>query len=679
MSLKNVFWAVTFVFLAVWPPTASMAAEPPYSAPDSVLSEMNIENLLNVTVYGASKFEQSLSEAPSSVTIVTSDEIKKYGYRTLGEILQAQRSLLISSDRNYSYSGVRGFSRTGDYSSRVLILIDGHRTNENVFDSGFYGYEFPLDVDLIERVEIIRGPASSLYGNNAFFSTINVVTRRGSDLKGVEIAGDGGSMNSYNGRLSYGNRYKNGLEVLLSGSIHDSDGDKSLYYPEFDQRLNPGDPSATNNGIAHNLDYERSHSFFTRLSLHDLTLEGAYVDRKKGVPTAPYGAAFDTDMFTVDKRGFVDLKYEHAYPQVGVMARIFYDHYDYHSPFPSNAAATGDPPALVINWDSAKNDWLGTELQFTKVLFDRHRVIAGGEYVYNMVQAFENHDIDPFQQYLDVNKTTSKSGLYLQDEFTILKNLTLNAGIRYDHFSTFGDTFSPRATLIYTPFKKTTVKLIYGEAFRAPNNYELYYDDTIFQKGNKNLKPEKVRTYEAVIEQMIGENLRLSVDGFYTETENHIVQERDPADDLLVFNNVEGEKSTGGEVELEGKWQNGLQGRVSYCYQDAREKKTNEWLLNSPQHVVKFNLIVPLYRDKLFAGTEVRYLSERRTKNSSTGGFAVANLTLFSQRLLPGLELSGSIYNLFDINWNEPGSADHLQELIPMDGRTFRVKMTYKF
>src|SRR5437867_11878528 len=133
----------------------------------------NVENACN--------YRQKASDAPASATIITADDVKKYGYRTLADILQSVRGFQVSYDRNYSFLGVRGFNR-GDFNSRILLLVDGHRINNSLSDSGFIGTEFILDTDLIERVEVSRGPGSSLYGNNAFFGVINVITRKGRDL-----------------------------------------------------------------------------------------------------------------------------------------------------------------------------------------------------------------------------------------------------------------------------------------------------------------------------------------------------------------------------------------------------------------------------------------------------------------------------------------------------------------
>lgn len=180
------------------------------------------------SVYGASKYEQKVTEAPSSISIVTASEVKKYGYRTLADILRSLRSFFVTYDRNYSYVTVRGFGRPGDYNTRILLLVDGHRINDNIYDGALVGTEFILDVDLIDRVEVIRGPGSSLYGSNAFFAVVNVITRRGRNLNGVEVSGEAGSYDTYKGRVSYGNRYQNGAEAVFSGSAYDSKGQSLL-------------------------------------------------------------------------------------------------------------------------------------------------------------------------------------------------------------------------------------------------------------------------------------------------------------------------------------------------------------------------------------------------------------------------------------------------------------------
>ena len=164
-----------------------------------------------------------MREAPASVTLITAKDIQEHGYRTLAAVLQSVRGFFVTNDRNYSSLGVRGFLRPGDFNSRVLLLVDGHRLNDDVYDQAMIGTEFPIDVDLIERIEVIRGPVSSLYGSNALFGVINIFTKRRRDLAGLQLAASAASFNTKQGRISYGGQL-GPLDFLMSGSFYGSRG-----------------------------------------------------------------------------------------------------------------------------------------------------------------------------------------------------------------------------------------------------------------------------------------------------------------------------------------------------------------------------------------------------------------------------------------------------------------------
>jgi iron complex outermembrane receptor protein len=221
---------------------------------------------------------------------------------------------------------------------------------------------------------------------------------------------------------------------------------------------------------------------------------------------------------------------------------------------------------------------------------------------------------------------------------------------------------------------------------------QFYAIPSIGQKGNPDLGPEKIKTYELVYEQYIGNRIRGTAAGFYYTIDGLIVQMNDPADGLDQFRNLDRVEAKGAEVELEAKWENGLTGRASYTYQDARDSDTGQTLVNSPRHLAKFNLTIPLLAEKVFLGIEEQYTSRRKTlPGNFAGSFLVTNLTLFTRELLKNLELSASLYNLFDKRYGDPGGAEHVQnperfknpaqplDIIDQDGRTFRVKLTYKF
>jgi iron complex outermembrane receptor protein len=673
--MKRLLSVIGVTLLLSLHPLALLAEEPA-----AELTDLSLEELMNVPVSGASRFVQPQSQAPSSVTVVTRDDIKKYGYRTLADILRSLRGFQVTNDRAYSYVGVRGFGRTGDYNTRILLLVDGHRVNENMYDSVYVGHDALLDIDLIDRVEFIRGPGSSLYGNNAFFGVVNIITRRGGEgVKGVELSASAGSLDSFSGRATYGGRTTGGLSSLLSASWYDSAGERNLYYREFD------DPT-TNNGLAHDLDGEQSVNLLATLSWKDLTLQAAHSGRKKQVPTASYGAIFNDPRFeTDDFRSYLDFKYDHpaAGDATGVLARLFVDHEDYYALLPYDSGA-----GSVVNRDMARNDWWGGELQGSKLLLKRHFVIAGAEYQRNISQRFENHDIDPYYQVISIDHPTDRWAGYLQDEIELPASFRLNLGIRHDEYQTFGGETTPRVALIWNPSSGSTVKLLYGEAFRAPNHYEIFFDSPAYAMvGNPELKPEKIRSYEAVAEQFIGDHLRLTVSAFTNRISNLIQQVTDPgadpldpADDFLIFRNGAGATTHGVESELEGDWGNGLRGRVSYTYQESHDQTTDARLVNSPQQMAKASLIVPLGSERFTLGNELQYVGERLTVNrETTGGYLLANVTLMAQKLWGDGELSASVYNLFDRTYGDVGGDEHLQSVILQDGRSYRLKATWRF
>ncbi len=664
---------LTVAVLILMSPYTASAQNEPAPPPAPYNEEMMLFQDIPV-VSGASKYEQKVTEAPSSVSIITSLEIKKYGYRTLSDILRSVRSFYVTYDRNYTYVGVRGFGRPGDYNSRILLLIDGHRTNDNIYDQAFIGTEGILDVDLIDRVEVIRGPGSSLYGSNAFFAVVNIITKRGRDLKGAEASGEAGSFKTYKGRLSYGDRFPNSLEAIASGTGYNSKGDR-LYFREFDPAYST-DSRAANGGIADHADYDRYQSFFTKAALRDFTFEGAYSSRTKGIPTGAFGTDFnDPGNKATDTSGYADLRYEHNLGrQTDITVRLFYDYYEY----------TGDYLySGVLNKDWSYGQWWGSEVKLISRLFDVNRVIVGAEYVDNMRQDQKNYDIAPSALYLDDKRRSMVVAAYVQDEFTLAKNLIVNAGVRFDHYNSFGGTTNPRLALIYNAFEKGSFKFLYGSAFRAPNVYELYYASPTSippMVNNPDLKPEKIKTYTVVYEQYFGDHFHAVASGYYYRI-NDLIDETTDLSGNLIFNNIDEVQAHGFEVEVENRWANGLEGRFSYTTQRAEDELTGEPLENSPAQMAKLNLSAPIVKEKVFAGIEQLYMSRRRTTNGDyTESFYLTNLTLFTQRMIDRLEVSASVYNLFDKIYGDPVSADLLPiNTVIQDGRTYRVKLTYAF
>lgn len=640
------------------------------------LTDLSLEQLMDIPVYSASRHDQSSSEAPSSVTVITKNEIRKYGWRTLAELLRSVRGMFVTYDRVYSYVGARGFALPGDLNTKLLILLDGHRVNDDVYNQGYVGEDFLLDLDLVDRVEVVRGPTSSLYGSNAFLGVVSVFTRRGADLAGAEVSAEAGSYDAYRGRATYGNAFGNGVDLILSGSFYQRHGG-DLYYREFDT-------PETNGGRARNLDGERVPRFFGSLTFQGVTLETAYVSRAKDVPTSYYGGVFpDSTNESNDKMFFAEARLDRTFWETSVFARLFYDQYRFYGQSTyEDSELVPDPPYRFLLKDTAQDKALGAEVKLSRTFAERYGLTIGGEYrdVYELKQ--HTYSDAPVQEVLDTNRPFQSWALFAQTEARLGPGVLLNAGVRYDHYSTFGGTTNPRVALIWSPLGETCFKFLYGQAFRAPNAYELYWNDGgLTAKGNPDLEPEKIRTYEVVWEQTLGSHLRSTLSGYFYRLENLITSVTDPSDDLSVFRNSGTMVGKGIEAELAGRWQNGIDGRISYAYQRGRDDSGSD-LPNFPRHVAKGNLGVPLFTPNLFLAVEVQYLSRRTPAEShqtDAKAYTVVNASLYSRELLKGLEASAGICNLFGESYSDLGGTEHEQELLRQDGRTFRAKLTYKF
>jgi iron complex outermembrane receptor protein len=223
------------------------------------------------------------------------------------------------------------------------------------------------------------------------------------------------------------------------------------------------------------------------------------------------------------------------------------------------------------------------------------------------------------------------------------------------------------------------VKLLYGQAFRAPNAYELYYE-ALTSRANLDVGPERIKTGEAVWEQYFGDRFRATVSGFYSRIDDLISQTLDPADGMIFYENLDRAEARGVEAEAAVRLPSGFEARAAYTYADATDRETGEWLTNSPRHVFQANASVPIVSGKVLAGLELQSLSERlNVRREPVPGYTVVNLSLLARRLFSGLELSAGVYNVFDTRYADPGAEEHRQASIEQDGRALRAKLAWTF
>ncbi len=660
----SAWWAVR---LSACLPMAAAALAQSGGGQAEQIADTPLDQLGNVRVYSVAKHLQTLTEAPSFVTVITGDQIRKYGYRTLAEVLQSVAGFYVDYDRNYTYVGVRGFARSGDYNSRILVLLDGHRMNDNVYDGAYFGTEFPLDLALVERVEVARGPSAALYGTNAFFAVVNVVTVSPERRHGVEVSFDTGSFGTYSGSARMATKLADETHLLISGTAYESAGPSPLYVPAFDT-------PETNHGMAVNVDDDSLRSLFLTVTRPNLRLQGFYSERRKGIPTGAYETLFnDPRSRTLDRRSYANVEYSRPLNERwSVSARTYFDYYGYKGSY----AYAGDEDAVEIEKDYAVGTWWGSDLQARASTWKKHSLTLGGEFRINLRQDQGAYNLgDPSPLFLDA-RNSHNWAVYVQDEYAIAKPLVLYLGLRHDRYSQFGGTTNPRIGAVYRPWINTAIKLIYGTAFRAPNAWELYYNATP-NIGNPFLKPEKIRTLELLAEHTFAGVVRVTGSAFSNRISD-LINQHEEADGNFMFRNLGRVSARGLEAQVEAT-HNEYQARISYTFQQTRDQITGAALSNSPKHLAKLNFIAPVKPGRLFAGVEALYTARRTTtRGEPVGGFAVVNLTAFAPRLARNLDLSFSVFNLFDRRYADPCGDEQAGPVI-QDGRTVRLKLTYRF
>jgi len=485
-------------------------------------------------------------------------------------------------------------------------------------------------------------------------------------VDGLKLTLQPGSYGKIQGGIRYGKKLKNGLDLFVSGLMGKIEGE-DLYFEEFD------DP-ATNYGIAKGLDWDEYYGVFAALKYKNFALQGIFTSREKGVPTASYETAFNDDRLkTLDERQFIELKYKSdiSYNKK-IMLRGYFNRYLYYGAFPYT-----DPDYTALWEEESLGEWIGIESQFNWDIRPNNRLIIGAEYKRHFRAFYRAWD--EYETYFDQNFPFHEFAFYIQDEYQVLKNLSLTLGGRYDKYSDQEASLTPRAALLYNPFTSTTFKILFGNAYRAPNRYEIYYESWDEAKANPLIKPEKISTFETVIEQRLGETI-FGILSLYTfEMRDLIEQEIDPLDELLQFQNLEKVRGKGVEAGLNVRLKNGFKGYVNYSLQSSKNVALDEKITNSPSHIFKLGLSVPLFKH-FFTSVETFYESSRITLSGNrTNSYLLTNVHLSSGKLFNHFKLSLQIRNLFDREYRTPGGYEHIQDSLIQNGRNFTLKLEYIF
>ncbi len=658
-------------------------------------------------VITASKILEDIRKSAASITVITDKEIRRMGARDLTDILRIVPGFSYQRERHGGTDfDIRGILKDGD--QHILYLLNSHSLSTNYWGSIAPSY-LPVPVDNIKQVEVIRGPGSALYGANAFAAVVNIITKNAEQVDGVQVTLGGGTFDTRTANLQFGKMFGK-FDVTGNANYNEYgsyEGDIAMdAQTQIDQLF------GTHASLAPGVTMESSEKIDLMLSLGygGLRLEGRYCDRDH-TPSIGISPILNTDSETPSTDYTLNVSYSRDIGDHVALSGKVYHNYTfmdyYYQVYPDNVVLpTPDGPQLwpdgLVGAPENKNTRTGGEVQGTLTFADVNTTVIGLTYEYMNqydVRALSNYlatpiknvviprgavsDVTALQNYnKDVDRTFT--AFYAEDLWDIRENLRVTLGARYDNYSDFGDSFNPRAGLVWQFLEGYDVKILYGRAFRAPSFYELYNTNNPAFVGNPDLKPEVVDTFELSVGGEIAEVVTTRLTGFHNNIRDSLDLATYETQD--VFENG-GDIRTQG-VEAEGKVDFG-KGRylaMNYTYQDAVNLDTDERPYNVATHKgnvmanIRLSKYLNFYTGLYFQNGFERQKGDARQDENS--GFTVMDMTLIAKNILPrlkGLELRGSVYNLFDNDYTVPTPKDGLPVDFPMPGRSLMFDVRYTF
>ena len=653
------------------------------------IEALSLAELLERPTITASRYAQRPGDSPMIVSSVDADQIDALGYRTLGDVLHSMRGVYSGNDRNYSYLGSRGFAIPGDYNTRFALAIDGHRINDVVYGQAATGLELGLPLIAIERVELLRGGAWSVYGQNALLGAIQVVTATGASRPGLRVRsthnvtaetyGDRADRDAIAPRAqdisaSYGYA-EDGVDLFAAASYLVDRGLSSLYMPELasaegcvdrDGRERPCD------GIVVGGDKEEVASAYMALRTKSFKVHSLAAQRRKLVPTGSFETLIGVPTETIDTRIYGDATFSRSHVRSDIDARVALDYYDYRGNYP---------------YDGYFNRDTGTGLWATGELRGRYKWKRLGRYLSHVeIAAGAEAQMQQGRQH-NTDEYPKGSELWL-DRTDHARTFAINAhaiGRAFDRVVTFGairgdyypDSFGLRINpqigfvLDLEEHGRIRASQVYG--FRAPTLYELSWS-TAEVHTQSDLDPEHSQTRELSFERYIGKHARLIAVGYVQEFRDLIAYTTDE-DGVQRYVNHDGRaKSYGAEFELEARWPS-LQLRTSYAYQRAVDENDDP-RVNSPRSLAVMTALVPVGENALLAA-ETTYIGARSTLvGPKIAPLFTTTLSLTLRDITDGIDLAVGVRNAFDARVTYPGSEEHRQSAIPGDPRTIWLQLT---
>jgi outer membrane receptor for ferrienterochelin and colicins len=691
-------------------------------------------------VAAASRFTENIEDAPSSVTVIDGQELRAMGYPTIADALRGVRGITSGYDRVYQSASIRGLGDPRDYGNRLLVLQDGTVMNDNILASSYIGSDGRADLGDVDRIEVVRGPGSLVYGTGAMSGVVNLVPKAKDDETSVHVGAGTYENSVFHGRggfhVNFNKAKTAGMWASVSGAR--SNG--------VDLAVEPRDKEANGNeATAKQVDFFRSVGTAGRIWFGPVTAQWFYHTRQQHLPTGPYFTTFnDARNYYKDERFMAEVRAE---PKISdkfeILARAHANRYTFHGGYFYDGDANFD--------EDYAGTWFGAEARAVIKPVSALRLTVGGEAQIhpeaNMIgcgnyAGYENScppiELDATgtavgDTYLDVKQNYYTGAIYGLADWGVAKWLRLSAGVRGDFSSLIGPQVVARGAIILKPWTGGVIKLMGGNAFRRPSLFERYYYDggyaqlqaedptgqsqaTHYVQGG--LKAETIINGEVEITQRFLEDWTALGSLHLNRIENIVTSfEIDPAtgapaagSGVVQYQNSPAPAlNVGFDLEIRRDWRQGWMVSAFYTFQRPQftgldpdnplvgaypSLINNPRLINAPEHVAGMRGVVPVVADLASLGLRVSVEAPRRITYNDSGGqaegsnlpevettrfAAVADLTLSGNVKKFGVGYVIGVYNIGDQRYSLPITETYFSRLSPQNGRTFlaNVNITY--
>lgn len=677
------------------------------------LINMQLEDLIELKISLATGTPKNLRAAPAIASVITADDIQAMGATTLNEALETVPGLHVyPSDKalmsaNYSIRGIHT-----SWNSQVLFLINGVPL-KNTY-SGSRPLAFSMPVAMISRVEVIRGPGSAVYGADAFSGTINVITKDSHEIEGSQAGIRHGSFDSSQAWLQHGKVY-GGWDVALGLDCQKTAGDNGRGIDKdmqttFDAlfgtkaSLAPGPLSTNRESVNGQLALAKQNWTFHAWT--DQVLDYGAAD----------GAAQTLGNNHIQVRQYAaDLTYEKKdiLPKIQSSTRLNYSYLKVRTEYqlfpPGAVLPIGTDgnlfsganmtlfPDGVLGTPQTINKQTGLEqtLLYSGLQQQRWRLALG--YLYVTEEAIESKNFGPGvlngTQAVSGGTLTNVNGndifmndqardvsfLSLQDEWSFARGWELTAGVRYDHYSDFGNTVNPRTALVWETLPELTTKLMYGRAFRPPSFSELYAKNNPSTLGTPDLKPETIDTYEMGFDYKPFSRLRTMASVFYYEVDDLI--DLIPSSGGAINQNYRSQTGKGFEIEAQWDVLDSLRLKGNMAYQRAKDTTNDSLVPNAPGLQWYANAHWSFQPDWSVDGQYFWIGDRQRMKGDTRPAIKdndLVNLTLRRKNIAKHWDAALALRNVFNEDVREP-SQPTISNDYPMEGRSIWVEVSCHF